>query len=125
MSVQPRSCILYMYLYNGGPMENIVSISDARARLPELAKHLANNPEDVVIIEHRDLPERIVMVNENYLRFLETLVKEKVKPKTGGFRLAGSITSDLSDDELDAFLEAMRVDAAERAREKFRDINEP
>src|SRR5688572_21991962 len=102
-------------------MRRRIGISEARGKLPELAKHLARNPTDVVLIEHRDLRERIAMTSEENLRYLETMADELRKQAAGSFRLAGSITSQLTDDELEAALARLREDAARLSDQKLRD----
>jgi PHD/YefM family antitoxin component YafN of YafNO toxin-antitoxin module len=100
---------LYIMLYN---MK--YSISDARARLPELAQLVMESPGKKVIIEHRNREERIVLIAESHVRALEEMVN-KLREMNGAapFKLVGSITSDLSEAELEAALTEMR--AAEAA----------
>ena len=96
-----------------------LSISEARARLPELAQRVMDSPHEVVIIEHRDYEERVVLTSERHLQYLEALAENTRMQKSAKFKLAGSITSDLSDDELAAALAALREEAAAAAAAKL------
>jgi hypothetical protein len=99
-----------------------LSISDARARLPELARRLAEDPEGVVFIEHRDRAERLAVITEKRLRYLESLVAGSIAREGGSFRLAGSMTSDLDDEELEGALKALKRDQEEQARTKGEEL---
>lgn len=103
-------------------MKKPLNISDARARLPELAKFLVQHPADVVLVEHRDLDDRIALITERHLRYLENMVEELKKQRTRPFRLVGSITSQLEDDEVDAALDALRAEAAGRNDRRLGDF---
>jgi hypothetical protein len=100
-----------------------LSISEARARLPELAQLVMETPGGAIIIEHRDFQERLVLTTESSIKALETTVQNA--PKETTFRLAGSMTSDLSDEELEAAMVAVRKqwseEAARRAERFMRD----
>jgi hypothetical protein len=90
------------------PRRDVVKISEARARLFELAERVRRKPGEVVIIEQRDTRERLALTTEDHLLRLElqsdVLRKQAARP----FRLAGSMTSDLSDDALEATLQEAR-----------------
>ena len=65
-----------------------LSISEARARLPELAHRVMDAPGEVVIIEHRDRKERLVLTTESHYRAMEAAVQEgKKKQGKPPFRL--------------------------------------
>jgi hypothetical protein len=96
----------------------ILSISEARARLPELARYLAKTPDGVVLIEHRDRAERLAIVTERRLRYLESLVAASAVREGESFRLAGSMTSDLDDQELEDALAAIKREGDVKARGK-------
>jgi hypothetical protein len=106
-------------------MEEVLrlSISEARARLPELAQLVMEAPGRAIIIEHRDFQERLVLTTESSIQALETAVKNA--PKATEFRLAGSMSSDLSDEELEAAMAEVRrawsEEAARRAERLMRD----
>lgn len=103
-------------------MARRVKISEARTRLPELAKFLMRYPDEVVLVEHRDLEKRLALTTEDHIRYLEAMAKELRKKASSPFELAGSVTSKLSDAELEAALEAMREEQ-ERVREtKLREL---
>jgi hypothetical protein len=101
-----------------------ISISEARARLPELAQSVMDSPGRVIIIEHRDRKERVVLTAESYLRSLERKAAAMSEQEKPPFKLWGSMTSDLSDDELEAALAATRLEAAEAAAAKLKRILE-
>jgi hypothetical protein len=87
------------------------SISDARARLAELADYVMAMPGRKVLIEHRNRKERLVLTTEAYIDYLEDKVLQALQDSSRPFKLFGTVESVLSDDELEAALE---VDAAEQ-----------
>jgi hypothetical protein len=99
-----------------------LSISEARARLPELARYLAETPEGVVLIEHRDRAERLALITERRLRYMESLLSATLVQEGGSFRLAGSMTSDLDDEGLEAALSALKREGEVRARRKGEEL---
>ncbi len=103
-------------------MKHTMNISEARAKLPELAKRVAATPGMVEYIEHRDLPEHLALTTASHIQFLETMVAELRRRTTQPFSLEGSIRSKLSDEELEASLAAARKEQAERATSKMREI---
>lgn len=104
-------------------MPRRISISEARARLPELARYVTESDENLVLIDHRDLAGPLVLTTEAHLRKLTTLVEELRKQNSRPFRLAGSIESDLSADELEAELSAMRAEQRERDEARIRSLS--
>jgi hypothetical protein len=96
-----------------------LTISEARARLPELARYVTSRPDAVVRIENRRRGERVVLTSERYLDSLEAFVKESKKGTVEPFKLAGSIESDLSAEELEAALEAINAEQAALGLEKM------
>lgn len=103
-------------------MPRSMKISEARGRLPELAKYLAKHPARVVLIEHRDLDERIALTTESHLRHLEAQVAELRKRLARPFQLSGSVTTELSDEELDRALLDLRAEQERLREEKLRDL---
>ena len=96
-----------------------LSISEARARLTELAHRVMDTPGEIVIIEHRDRKERLVLTTESHYRALEAAVQDaKQKWGTAPFRLLGSLHSALTDEGLEAALAAAR--ASQRAEDERR-----
>jgi hypothetical protein len=95
-----------------------IGISEARARLLELASHVASRSGKVVVIENRRRGERVALVAETYLRLLEMRVKEMEKLPMDAFVLEGSVESDLSAAELAEAITLMRKaqDAADLGR---------
>ena len=99
-----------------------LSISEARARLPELAQRAIDSPDPRIYIRHRDRKERLVLTTESHIRMLEAVVTN-LRKRLGrpDFRLEGSASTDLSADDLAAALaagrEVERAAAARRERE--------
>ncbi len=100
-------------------MNRKLNISEARGRLPEIAKFLSSHPDQVILVEHRDLPETMALTTARHLRYLETVVEELRKQASRPFKLAGSITSRLSDEDLDNALAEGRKSQAELARRRL------
>ena len=96
-----------------------ISISEARARLPELAQRAMAAPGAVIVIEHRDYSENLVLTTEAHLRMLETLVEKSTIKRNAPFRLAGSMTSDLTDEELEIAIATARAEAHAAAEAKL------
>jgi hypothetical protein len=88
-----------------------ISISEARARLPELAQRAMASPDAVIVIEHRDYSENLVLTTEGHLRMLEALMEKSTTKRNAPFKLAGSMTSDLTDEELEKAIETARAEA--------------
>lgn len=103
-------------------MKDAMKISEARARLPELAKRVVREAGAVEYIEHRDLPERLALTTESYIRFLETTVTELKRMRAEPFSLEGSITSTLSNEELEAAFSAARESQASQDAAGFREL---
>jgi hypothetical protein len=99
-----------------------LTISEARARLPELARYLGKTPDGVVFIEHRDRAERLALVTEKRLRYLESLVAACAVREGESFLLAGSMTSDLDDKELEEALAAIKRESDVEARGKTKGL---
>jgi hypothetical protein len=100
-------------------MPNSLNISEARAKLPQIAQSLIREPGSVVYIEHRDLDERLAFTTESHLRYLETMVSRLRAGAAGSFSLAGSIQTDLTPEQLEAALTELRSDAGARLTEKL------
>ncbi len=101
-------------------MPRRMKISEARAKLPELAKYLVSHPDQVVLVEHRDLDDRIALTTERHLRYLETLVTELKAQVSRPFRLAGSITSAFGDEALERALREVREEQSQLQEKKLR-----
>jgi hypothetical protein len=93
-------------------MKRQISISEARARLPELAHRIAGSPGRVEYIAHRDLDEDIALTTRSHLRFLEDSLRELRSRSAGAFRLAESMSTDLSDTQVEAGLTAVKREAS-------------
>lgn len=103
-------------------MAKRIKISEARAKLPQLAQYLRRRPAEVVIIEHRDLDEQLVLTTESYVRYLRTTIRELQKNGGKPFKLAGSVTSELSDEQLEMTLRQDRSRQAEERKRKLRQV---
>jgi len=95
-----------------------IRISEARARLPELARYLRRSPHQVVLIDHRDMEERLALITERHLRFLESMVDAANQRRARKFKLAGSISSSLTDEAIEQALDAMRREQDTREQAK-------
>ena len=100
-------------------MTRRMSISEARRKLFELAEYVATQ-DGVVFIEHRGKRERVALVSEARLTYLEASLRELKRQSVKPFRLVGSIVSELSDDELEHALMEMRSEVGEQARAKLK-----
>jgi hypothetical protein len=105
-------------------MAKRINISEARANLPEIAKRVARTPGAVQYIEHRDLEEDLALTTASYIRYLETMVMELKKKVTKPFVLAGSLLSDLTDEELEAALVESKRAAHAAAEAKLRELGQ-
>lgn len=90
-------------------MSKHLSISEARAKLFELMDYV-NREGAVVVIEHRDRSERAVLLSEARLKFLETHLRALKKQRGKPFTLAGSISSALSDADLEVSLAELKTE---------------
>lgn len=87
----------------------VMKISEARGKLPEVARYLEQNPDEVVLIRHRDLDQRLALVTESHLRGLETLIRELRQRLAEPFVLSGSLGSGRTDAGIEEELRALRV----------------
>jgi hypothetical protein len=86
-----------------------VRISVARAKLFQLADLVRSSGEDaVVVLEQRGEPDRIALVREARLAYLEARVSELERRQRQPFKLAGSLASDLDEASLTAALRTIR-----------------
>lgn len=88
-----------------------VPISTARANLFSLSDMVRNSADDtVVVFEQRGEGEQVALVRESRLAYLEARVAEldSQRQKHTPFRLAGSLSSGLGDEELDEVLGQIR-----------------
>lgn len=103
-------------------MKKRMSVSEARATLYELVDYVTESPEAQVVIEHRNRKGRAILVDEARYRYLETTVRELEKRDAKPFELQGSMTSPLSDDELEEVLMQVRREQAALSAGKFADL---
>lgn len=87
----------------------VMKISEARGKLPEVARYLEQNPDEVVLIRHRDLDQRLALVTESHLRGLEATIRELRKRLAEPFALSESLGSGRSDAEVEEDLRALRA----------------
>ena len=91
-----------------------VAMSSARARLFQLADLVRESrDETVVILEARGGVEPVALVRESRLAFLENHASRAAAPSSP-FVLAGSLMTDLDDDELAVSLRELRNDWGRR-----------
>lgn len=102
-------------------MKKRMIVAEARAKLYDLVEYVTETPDASVVIEHRDRKKRAVLVDEGHYKYLEAMVKEAQKDAQP-FKLAGSIQSDLTADELEEWLAQNRRDQAELSRKKLDSI---
>lgn len=98
-----------------------MTVAEARAKLYDLVEYVTETPDSAVVIEHRDRKERAVLVDEGHYKYLEAMTQEARKDAKP-FKLAGSIQSDLTADELEEWLAQNRRDQAELSRKKLDSI---
>ena len=103
-------------------MKKRMSVSEARATLYELVDYVTESPEAQVVIEHRNRKGRAILVDEARYRYLETTLSEMQKREEKPFKLQGSMTSDLSDDELEEALKQIRREQAALSAAKLADL---
>jgi Ni,Fe-hydrogenase maturation factor len=106
-------------------VERKLTISEARARLPELARRVVRDPGAVEYIAHRDLPDDLALTSARHLRSLEKTIEDlrrrlNMKP----FKLAGSLASELDDEALESILAEIRTEADESARRKVEELGQ-
>ena len=95
-----------------------MTVAEARAKLYDLVEYVTETPDSAVVIEHRDRKERAILVDEGHYKYLEAMVHEAQKDAKP-FKLAGSIQSDLTADELEDWLTQNRREQAEMARKRL------
>jgi hypothetical protein len=83
-------------------------MSKARARLFELAEFVRKGDDAAVILEQRGHVDGIALVREARLEYLEDRVSKADQADEKPFRLAGSMSTDLSADELLALMKDLR-----------------
>ena len=83
-------------------------MSRARPRLFELAELVRRGHDTVVVLEQRGRGEGVALVREARLNYLEDRVKQVEQTEEKPFKLAGSMSTSLSDDELLALLKELR-----------------
>ncbi len=104
-------------------MERKLTISEARARLPELARKVVSEPGAVEYIAHRDLPDDLVLTSAKHLRSLEKTIEDlRKRMNMTPFKLAGSLATELDEDSLESVLASIRSEADEAARRKLEDL---
>lgn len=96
-----------------------MSISEARARFPELAKKVSARPGAVEYIEHRDLQGHLALTTASHIAYLEATIAELKKRLGTPFSLMASISSSHSDAEIEAALKTSREEQAREASSKL------
>jgi hypothetical protein len=83
---------------------------------------LGEAPDGVVFIEHRDRSERLALITESRLRYLESLQAASLAKEGDSFELAGSMTSDLDDEELEEALMSVKREEEAQSRKKRKEL---
>lgn len=99
-----------------------LTVSEARARLFELVEQVTGNPDEPVVIEHRNKGGRAVLVDADRYDYLASLARGVMKVHERPFQLYGSMQLGVPEDEFDAWLDENRRDAADRAARKLADL---
>lgn len=107
----------------GTPIER--SATAARTEFFQLLESVAADPTRVIFIEHRGMPDRAALVNEQYLEYvrqLEALVGDLMAQRGGdeSFRLCG--TAELHADVDEAIAAIRASDGPGRRAHRFRDL---
>jgi PHD/YefM family antitoxin component YafN of YafNO toxin-antitoxin module len=85
-----------------------VTMSKARAHLFELADFVRSDEDTVVVLEERGNADAVALVREARLNYLEESVKHAAKREATAFKVAGSLSSRLDDEELLGVLRDLR-----------------
>lgn len=85
-----------------------VPISAGRKALFQLTDLVRKSDDTVVVFEQRGATERVALVRESRLAYLEAQVAELEKRNETPFKLAGSLTTDLDDETLEQMLRQIR-----------------
>lgn len=86
-----------------------VPVSTARAKLFSLADMVRSGDDTTVVLEQRGAREQVALVRESRLAYLEARVMElEAKEKQAPFKLAGSLSTVLDDEALEAVLKKIR-----------------
>jgi len=101
-----------------------LSISEARARLPELARQVVSRPGTAVVIENQRMDEAVVLTSERHLRYLEAELEVLRKRAGESFLLAGSASTDLDADELAEALARLRSEQSAAALGRLAELAE-
>jgi hypothetical protein len=99
-----------------------LTVSQARAQLFELIDEVTQNPEEPVVIEHRDREERAVLVDEGHYRYLVNVAQGVMVAREQPFKLFGSMQLKVPEDEFDAWLDENRRTQADLAARKLGDL---
>lgn len=85
-----------------------IPISKARSQLFQLTDLVRSGDDTVVVLEQRGGKDPVVLVREARLAYLEARAAEVDKRETKAFQLKGSITTTLSDEELEEVMRDIR-----------------
>jgi PHD/YefM family antitoxin component YafN of YafNO toxin-antitoxin module len=101
-------------------MRKRMTVSEARAKLFDLVEYVTETPDAAVVIEHRDRRERAVLIDESHYQYLEALASRvRKEAESQPFRLAGSIESDFTAEEIEEWIDQNRREQAELFRKKL------
>lgn len=105
-----------------------IKATEARQQFFHLLGRVVADTSALVIVEHKDLPGRAMLVSESYrdyVRQLEHLVRvmsAPSEPLAAAFRLAGSMSLAEDGDSADVALDTARARGRRLAARKFADL---
>jgi hypothetical protein len=104
-------------------MQRPITLAEAQERLPEIGKRLNQAPHFVEYISDPGLPVDLAITTRSHIRYLEVMAK-RLDDLTEPFVLAGSITLNGSDDEIERDLAADRAEQNALFEAKLRSFSE-
>ena len=99
-----------------------LSVTEARANLFDLVEQVTAEPQEPVVIEHRNQRARAVLVDADHFEYLVASAAGLRQIRERPFRLRGSMRLTVPPEEFDAWFEENRRQAAEAAERKFDDL---
>jgi len=104
-------------------MQRTHTLAEAQGHLPEIARRLNQAPHLVEYISDRGLPTDLALTTRSHIRHLEGIVT-RLQREASPFVLAGSITVNGSDDDLERDLVANRSEQNALFEAKLRSFSE-
>lgn len=100
-------------------MRKRTGVSEARRRLFDLVDWVLDHPDEAVYIEHRDRRERVALVREDRLAYLERMERERGSPLT----LAGSVEV-VGDATVEEVIAELRTESGRQAERRAGELGE-